>query len=120
MNEVGVKVAMKPIRTIGQYLPSPEDPITSDEIICVVYEVPCKECEFVYVGQTKQDLNFPLKEHQTAIKQQKPENSAFCEHVILFDQVIDWANSQILKTESNFSKRLIAESWFILSGAKSN
>ena len=35
------------------------------------------------------------------------------EHVILFDHVIDWANSRILKTESNFSKRLTAESWFI-------
>ena len=46
---------MKPIRTIGQYLPSPKDPITSDEITCVVYEVPCKDCDFVYVGQTKQD-----------------------------------------------------------------
>ena len=50
--------------------------------------------------------------------QQKPENSALCEHVILFDHVIDWANSRILKTESNFSKRLTAESWFILSRPK--
>ena len=50
--------------------------------------------------------------------QQKPENSALCEHVILFDHVIDWANSRILKTESNLSKRLPAESWFILSRPK--
>ena len=50
--------------------------------------------------------------------QHKPENSALCEHVILFDHVIDWANSRILKTESNFSKRLPAESWFILSRPK--
>ena len=93
---------MKPIRTIGQYLPSPKDPITTDEITCVVYEVPCKDCDFVYVGLTKRDLNSRLKEHQRTIKQQKPENSALCEHVILFDHVIDWANSRILKTESNF------------------
>ena len=118
LNEVGVKVAMKPIQTIGQYLPSPKDPITTDEITCVVYEVPCKDCDFVYVGQTKRDLNSRFKEHQRAIKQQKPENSASCEHVILFDHVIDWANSRILKTESNFYKRLTAESWFILSGPK--
>ena len=52
------------------------------------------------------------------IKQQKPENSALCEHVILLDHVIEWANSQILKTESNFSKRFTAESWFILSRPK--
>ena len=76
LNEVGVKVAMKPTRTIGRYLPSPKDPITTDEITCVVYEVPCKDCDFVYVGQTKRDLNSRLKEHQRAIKQQTPENSA--------------------------------------------
>ena len=50
MNEVRVKVAMKPIRTIGQYLPSPKDPITTDEITCIVYEVPCKDSDFVYVA----------------------------------------------------------------------
>ena len=92
--------------------------ITTDKITCVVFEVPCKDCDFVFVGQTKRDLNSRLKEHQKAIKQQKPENSALCEHVILLDHVIDWANSRILKTESNFSKRLTAESWFILSRPK--
>ena len=76
----------------------------------MVYEVPCKDCDFVYVGQTKRDLNSRLKEHQRAIKQQQPENSALCEYVILFDHLIDWVNSRILKTESNFSKRLTAES----------
>ena len=44
---------MKPIRTIGQYLLSPEDPITTEEINCIVYEVACKGCDFVSVGQTK-------------------------------------------------------------------
>ena len=74
----------------------------------------------IYIGQTKRDLNFRLKKHQRPIKQQKSENSALYEHVILFDHVIDWANSRILKTESNFSKRLTAESWFILSRLKNN
>ena len=38
---------MKPIRTINQYLPSPKDPITTDEITYVVYKVPYKDCDFV-------------------------------------------------------------------------
>ena len=112
------KLQLKPIWTIGQYLPSPKDPITTDEITCVVYEVPCKDCDFVYVSQTKTRPKLPLKEHQRAIKEQKPENSASCEHVILFDHVIDWANSRILKTESNFSKRLTTESWLFFLGQK--
>ena len=83
-----------------------------------MYEVRCKNCDFVYVGQSKQDLDSQFKDHQRAIKQQKPENFALCEHIILFDHVIDWANSRILITESNFSERLGAESWFILSRPK--
>ena len=42
LNEVGVKVATKPIRTIGQYLPSPKDSITTEGITCIVYEVHAK------------------------------------------------------------------------------
>ena len=45
--------------------------------------------EHILANQTKRDLNSRLKEHPRAIKQQKSENSAMCEHVILFDHVID-------------------------------
>ena len=31
LNEAGVKVAMKPIHTIGRILPSPKDPLTLEE-----------------------------------------------------------------------------------------
>ena len=92
------------MKSIGQYLPSPKNPITTEEITCIVNEVPCKDCDFVYAGQTKRDTNSRLKEHQRAIKQQKPENSALCEHVILFDHIINWANSRSLKTEISFLK----------------
>ena len=40
LNEIDVKVAMKPIRTIGQHLPSSKNPITTEEITSIVYEVP--------------------------------------------------------------------------------
>jgi len=90
LNGVSVKVAMKPVCTIGQYLPSPKDPISSDEVTCIVYEVPYDNCEFVYVGQTKCDLNSRIKKHQRAIKQQKTENIALCEHVMKTDHIIGW------------------------------
>ena len=51
---------MKPIRTISQYLPSLKDTISFEEITCIEYEVPRKDRNFVYVGQTKQDLNSRL------------------------------------------------------------
>ena len=80
LNEIGIKVAIKPIRTIGQYLPSLNVPITTEEFTCIVYEVPYKSCVFVYVGQTKRDLNSRLKEQQRApiLRPSKPVFEISC------------------------------------------
>ena len=71
---------MKPIHTIGRILPSPKDPLTLEEKSCLVNEVPCFDCDFVYIGQTKRDLKSRLAEHKLAIRNQEPEKSALCEH----------------------------------------
>ena len=52
-------------------------------------------------------------EHQRAIRNQQPEKSALCEHSMIHDQKIARQEAQILKTESDCSKRLLTESWFI-------
>ena len=51
---------MKPIHTIGRILPSPKDSLTLEEKSCLVYQVPCFDCDFVYIGQTKRDLKSRL------------------------------------------------------------
>ena len=71
------------------------------------------DCPFVYIGQTKRDLKSPLSEHKRAIKYQRLEKSALCEHSITLDHVIDWNEATILCTEKDYTKRLFAESWSI-------
>ena len=95
---------MKPIHTIGRILPSPKEPLTLEEKNCLVYEVPCFDCDFVYIGQTK-----------SAIRNQEPEKSALCKLSIQFDHLIDWNSSIVLKTEAHYLKRLTSEAWFINS-----
>ena len=110
LNGVGVKVALKPLLTIGKFLPSLKDPLVAEEKSCLVYEVPCKDCSFIYIEQTKRDLKSRVCEHQTAIKFQRPEKSALREHSISLNHTINWSEVEILKTETNYSKRLFAES----------
>ena len=71
---------MRPVRTIGQILPPPKDPLNPEEKSCVVYQVLCSDCNFVYIRQTKRDLKSRLAELKLAIKNQEPEKPAFCEH----------------------------------------
>ena len=117
LNETGMKVAKKPVHIIGRILPSRKDPFTFEERsrLALEYQVACFNRDFAYIGQTKRDLKSRLSEHKLAIRNQEPEKSALSEHSIQFDQLIDWNNSKVLKTETHYSKRLTSEAWFINS-----
>ena len=104
---------MRPFLTIGKYLPSPKDPINQNEISGIVYQVSCEDCDFLYIGQTKRDLKSRIMEHKRAFKNQRPEQSALCEHSITMDHKINWNDASILHLEQDYTKRLFAESWFI-------
>ena len=48
-----------------------------------------------------------------AIKYQRAEKPAFCEHSITLDLIIDWNEATLLSTEKDYTKRLFSESWLI-------
>ena len=113
LNEVGVKVAIKPHLTIRKLLSSLKDPLDNGEKFCLVYQVPCRNCSFITTGQTKRNLKSRLDKHRRAIKNQRPDLSALCEHFITKDQIISWTEAKILELETNYRKRLSFESWHI-------
>jgi len=101
LNVAEAEVAMKLVYIIAQILPSPKDPQTREEKSCILYQVSCSDCEFVYIGQTYCDLKSHLVKHKQAIKFQRLEKSTVCKHVMQFDHMIYWDNSEILKIESH-------------------
>ena len=76
--------------------------------------MPCFDRSFVYIGQITLDLKPCSAEHKLAINQE-PEISAYCEHSIQFDHLLDWNNSKVLKLKPYCSKRLTPEAWFVNS-----
>ena len=80
---------MKSVHTIGEILPSPNYSPTLEEKRCLVYQVPCFDCDFVYIGQTKRDLKSRLGEQKLAIKNQESKKSASCKHSTQFGHLID-------------------------------
>ena len=92
-------VTMRPFVTIGKSLLSSKDLIDVNETTGIIYQVPFHDSPFVYIGQTKRNLKSRLSEHKRAIKYQRLEKSALCEHSITLDHTIDWNETTILSTE---------------------
>jgi len=53
--------------TLRNMLVHPEDRINDEEKPEVVYKIPCKNCERVYVGETGRPLGVRIKEHRKKV-----------------------------------------------------
>ena len=52
LRSFNIKVAHKPIQTISNILKKPKDKIEKEATRGIVYKIKCKDCDFVYIGQT--------------------------------------------------------------------
>ena len=109
----GIKVIHKPANSIGNRLVNFKDKNDKFHKPGVVYRIPCKNCNLVYIGESKRWFITRKLEHQRDIKNGKSEASALAKHSIELDHVIDWDKSDILHFEVNYHKRRFVESFFI-------
>jgi hypothetical protein len=72
----------------------------------VIYKVKCKDCEKVYVGETKKTLDERLKQHKDDVRLMR-ENNAIFRHVFEFSHMIDWEGATILEQE----ERRLVRKW---------
>ena len=75
LNNYNIKVALKPHQTrVGNLFPKPKDSVPKDQARGVIYSIPCKVCDKLYIGETKRKFNIRLREHQKAVEQKHPIN----------------------------------------------
>lgn len=100
----------------------------------VVYEIPCKDCNEVYVGQTGRLLGVRLKEHKadcqtkprgrpllnvnrsratSSARSTSPYKTALRGHAVLKKHTFDFDKCRVLNTEQNLKKRLLKEACYI-------
>ena len=103
---------MKPGTKLGQIVSSYQNKIQSNKRQGAIYQIPFKDCNMVYIGETKRSFETRKKEHirDTRNAQSKPANikhntTALCKHAINLHHDIDWNNSQILEFETDYRKR---------------
>ena len=84
----------------------------SSQITSGVYEIPCKTCDKVYVGETGRDLKTRTREHKYDIKTAN-ENNAMFVHTRDFDHPIDFEKAKIVYPSNSIRRRHIIESALI-------
>ena len=85
-----------------------KDALEKSEQSGIVYEIGCKGCDSVYIGQSKRKLNVRVNEHKRDVKN-KDKKSALANHVIDTKHKIKFKKVKILDREVGYKKRLLSE-----------
>ena len=113
LGDYGIKTAVKPLCTLRQSLSKPKDTIPLNKRTGVVYQIPCGECEAVYIGETRRSLGTRTREHMANVRLAKTQSSALAEHATKEGHSISWDNAKILASEPSWIKRRWKEAWQI-------
>ena len=77
------------------------------EITAGVYNIPCKDCDRSYYGQTGRSINQRILEHKRAVRHGH-ENSGIFQHVAHTGHRINWDNSELIfKSSCGFKRKII-------------
>ena len=88
-------------------LVSPKDRTPTAKESGVVYQIPCKQCDKSYIGQTGRQLGERVKEHRSLAPSRIP--SAIAEHSVEYNHRIDWEGMRVLEKERRNFPRLVKE-----------
>jgi len=120
----GISSAMKPIQTLRSLLVHPKDKRRHHDACECVYQIPCKNCDKTYIGETWRAFGVRLREHRQEVTQRdmkaytrstskspatEQNKSAVTDHAISLNHVIGWVRANVIDRKSNRMDRWIRE-----------
>ena len=106
---LGVRVICKSQNNLRQTLMKVKSTRPEDKKKGVIYEVPCAECDCVYVGETGRSLEMRLKEHRYAVRT-KDSRNGIAVHADTNNHEVDWDAAKVIMFEEHQTKRKVLES----------
>ncbi len=119
-----ISTAMRPHMSLRKLLVHPKDKRNPADILGVVYSIPCRDCNKVYVGETGQQFGVRRMEHQKEADELSNQHftrkhckrsesilhkSAISDYIRQNNHNIDWNNAKILAKEDQRTSRHIGE-----------
>ncbi|XP_052809154.1 uncharacterized protein LOC128237605 [Mya arenaria] len=115
---------MRPHQTLRNILVHPKDKQETTEKAEVIYKIPCKNCDKVYVGESGRKFGIRLNKHKkdcetnsnkaftrSTRKQSEStiEKSAITDHQNINNHEIDWEGARVIERESYWRVRKTKE-----------
>lgn len=104
-----VQVAHVPTQKLRHRLVNVKDKLQKEKFPGVVYRIPCKDCDSVYIGETG-NFEQRIKQHVNDVNKKKVSSNALAEHAENLSHHIDFDNATILEKEKKLSARHHLES----------
>ena len=120
----GIRSAVRPGTTLRKELVHPKDKIPKQKTTGCVYQVPCRNCNKVFIGETSRCLETRIKEHKDDVdkhskirytranrktSQTERHKSAITDHTSQENHAINWDNVKPLVKETHTRARQIHE-----------
>ena len=83
---------------------SHKDSVNSNMQQGPIYQSPCLDCDFSYIGETKRCFFIRIKKYLTDIQHLRFDKSALTKHVFDYKHSMDWTNAKILDFKLDFTK----------------
>ena len=105
---LGIKTTFKSRGTLREALVHTKQPQPALKKKGVVYQVPCADCDCVYIGETGRTLEKRLSEHRGAVKRNDLKNG-FAVHAWKTQHRVDWEAATVKQVEMNYTLRKVIE-----------
>ena len=107
-SKYNIRLGNKPPATLRQILSHPKDkniPITES---CVIYELPCQDCENKYIGETSNNLHTRIAQHKANVRRGET-NSLVFQHMLNSGHDMNWNEPKILNKNNRTGPRKFLE-----------
>ncbi|XP_055633647.1 uncharacterized protein LOC129773989 [Toxorhynchites rutilus septentrionalis] len=108
----GFHVVYKSESTLKDLLCNLKDRIPPDEK-SGIYQIPCKDCTSVYIGQTRRKFKIRLREHKNAVDNERANESSVAAHALTQAHCVDWEKAKIIRNVRKASQLNAWESMYI-------
>ena len=114
-----MKVAHKPTNKLKSLFNKHKDQPDNEDKQNAIYQIPCQDCEKVYICETSKTIKSRITEHKNAIKREDVR-SIPAKHVIENDHRFDWTNAKVLNHGKTREAREFKEAWHTLQNPAIN